>query len=232
MIRALALALAALVTLAPAPAAAEWFLDLYGGQSWTRDTDIEIQGLDISGVPVDVELLDVKLDDSLLLGVRFGHWFGFAPFFGLAVDAFYFRPDVASQRVQATGTVRAEIFDELIEATAAGPVRIPDADVPAVVIALDVMLRLPLLRDERFPNGRLQPYVTAGPAGLITDPEDLGASVGVKAGAGLVFQIFRHLAVFGEYRFTHFSPEVESGGIEYSADIDTHHALVGISLRF
>jgi opacity protein-like surface antigen len=217
---------------APAPAAAEWFLDFYGGQSWTRDTDIRIRGIDIAGVDVQARLQDVRTEDSLLLGARFGHWFGFLPVVGLAVDAFHFQPDIPAQTVFATGAFTARIFDQVITATAAGPVRIPSADVHAVVVSADLMLRLPLFSEPDYPHGRLQPYLTAGPAGLLTDPEDLGVAVGFKVGAGLAWQITGHVAIFGEYRYTHFRPEVESGGIRYRARLETNHALIGLSLRF
>jgi hypothetical protein len=50
-------------------------------------------------------------------------------------------------------------------------------------------------------------------------------------------QVFSNLALFGEYRFTHVSPEVELHDANLNrttlrTDLDTHSALVGISARW
>ena len=92
------------------------------------------------------------------------------------MDVFYFRPDVESQTVTATGAVSGKIFDEDISIAAAGPARIPSAEIPAVVFAADLLLRWRYLRTPDIPNGRLQPYITVGPAFLVTDPDDLGTT--------------------------------------------------------
>ena len=149
------------------------------------------------------------------------------------MDVFYFRPDVESQTVTATGAVSGKIFDEDISIAAAGPARIPSAEIPAVVFAADLLLRWRYLRTPDIPNGRLQPYITVGPAFLVTDPDDLGTTLGFKVAGGFAWQFTRHLAVFGEYRFTQFKPDdVEVGGLEYSATVSTHHVLGGLSFRF
>jgi opacity protein-like surface antigen len=117
--------------------------------------------------------------------------------------------------------------------TVAGPVTIASADLPAVVVGGDLLLRWRFLQTPDIPNGRLQPYITLGPALLVTDSDDLGTTLGFKVAGGFAWQFHRRLAVFGEYRFTRFTPsDVESGGLRYSADVNTHHVLGGISLRF
>lgn len=234
------ISLAVLVALVPAPphASAEWFIDLYSGYSWTERSDVQVRGFDILGVPVDVELLNVDPDSSPLGGVRAGYWFGFAPELGLAMDAFYFRPDVRAQRVRARASVTAptsltgELFDEPVTLSATGPTRIPSAEIHAGVLSLEVMVRWRLLKAPEFPHGRVQPYLLVGPAALITDPEDFGVSIGFIAGAGVAWHLTRHLALFGEYRFTRFTPDVDSGNFRYEATVNTHHAVGGVSFRF
>jgi opacity protein-like surface antigen len=228
----LSLALLALV-LWPDPARAEWFLDAYAGRSMTERTDIRIRDVSVAGVTVRASLLDVEPEDSPLYGLRAGYWFGALPEVGLGVDVFHFRPDIRRQRVIATAAVSGRLFDEPISVTAAGPVTIPSADLPAVVVAADVLLRWRFLRSADIPHGRLQPYLTLGPAFLVTDPDDYGTTLGFKVAGGLAWQLLRHLAIFGEYRFTRFTPrDIESGGLRYSADVNTHHVLGGISVRF
>jgi opacity protein-like surface antigen len=227
------LLLSLLLGLAPDAARAEWFLDGYAGWSRTERTDVDIRGLSVAGVPVQASLLDVKTDDSVLLGLRAGYWFGFLPEVGLGVDVFYFRPDVPAQTVTATGAVSGKIFGESITISAAGPARLPSVTIPAVVFAADLLLRWRFLQTADIPNGRLQPYITVGPAWMVTDPEDYSATLGFKVAGGFAWQFHRRMAVFAEYRYTQFLPDdVEVGGLRYSADVKTHHALGGLSFRF
>jgi opacity protein-like surface antigen len=228
----LLLALVAVV-LSPTGARAEWYLDAYAGFSSTQKTDVNISGLSVSGTPVQASLLDVKTEDSPILGLRFGYWFSFLPEVGLGADIFYFQPDVPSQTVTATGAVSGKILDEEITIGAAGPARLPSITIPAVVFAADVMLRWRFLQTPDIPNGRLQPYITVGPAWMVTDPEDYGTTLGFKVGGGFTWQFHRHMAVFLEYRYTQFLvDDVKIGGLKYGADVKSNHALGGFSFRF
>jgi opacity protein-like surface antigen len=202
----------------PLDASAEWFIDLFAGHTWTERSDLGLTRIDRSGTAVRQELLDVEFDGSAVAGVRAGYWFGFAPLLGLGVDAFFFRPDIPTQLVRAKGS--------------AVPVVLAGEDVPAAVVGLDLFLRWPLLASTDFPHGRLQPYVTAGPSALITDPEDFGTSLGFKLGAGAAWHVTRRIALFAEYRFTRFTPEVDTGNVRYETDLNSHHVVGGISFRF
>src|SRR5438067_12820057 len=44
----------------------------------------------------------------------------------------------------------------------------PDRDLTVYPVSLLLMLRVPLLRDESVPHGRLQPYIAAGPGLFIS----------------------------------------------------------------
>lgn len=74
-------------------------------------------------------------------------------------------------------------------------------------------LRLPLLRDDRFTHGRLQPFVSAGPALFIiyasqnryVQPDGQSSTdvaVGAKVDAGATFMLTKLIGVFAQYRFT------------------------------
>jgi opacity protein-like surface antigen len=238
-----------LMTAAPCPAGAEWFVDLYAGGSFTQDADVKIRTEDVN-VPVfndvRVDLDQVEIDDFVAFGLRVGRWLEAVPGLGIALDVFHFGPDIPAQTVSATATANLtiEIEDKpIVIGAGASNVPIPELDLPstAAVAAVDVMVRHPVLTSPEFPHGRLQPYLTAGPAFLLTDV-DPEFTLGVKVGAGLGWQLHRHVALFGEYRFTHFSPEIETGGVvvgpvetgdlEIETDVNTHHVLAGLSFRF
>ncbi|MCX7116450.1 MAG: outer membrane beta-barrel protein [Legionellales bacterium] len=82
-------------------------------------------------------------------------------------------------------------------------------------VGLDVMLRYPLFVSAQFTKGRLQPYLSAGPAIFVTTLKDTDnfipagqsstyTSLGVKAGAGLMLFLTNSIGAFIEYRDSNF----------------------------
>jgi opacity protein-like surface antigen len=172
---------------------------------------------------VNFTLSDLDTKDSFAIGARGGYWTEFA---GLGLDFFYHQPDIKGQ----TATLVVPGFTPFSG-------RISSADVNAYGIGLDVLFRLPLLKSESLPQGRVQPYVAVGPVLFITDAEidgidDTATSVGVKVGAGLAAMLTRNIGLFAEYRFSHHRPEFESNGVKLEADFNTHYGLVGLAIRF
>ncbi len=228
------LVLTAVLTFA-APASAEWFGDLYLGGAFTAKHDVDTNFPTTGGL---VTTQDVTFDKSLLGGIRGGYWFPFAlgPLnLGVGLDISHFAPNVGRQtRTFCSRFCVSDQFDDL--------------DLAVWVIGFDAMLRYPLMKSPEFPNGQLQPYVTLGPTIFVAHAEDsrnfepsnqsdTDASVGVKVGAGAAWQFTKNIAVFGEYRFTHFSPEFTfrddvRGSATLSTDVNTHSLLVGVSFRF
>jgi opacity protein-like surface antigen len=184
----------------------------------------------------------VEFDRSLAWGGRFGRYFDSVPFVGLAVDFFRFYPDIGGQSVQLRGCF-------FPGGCGTGRGGTGSLDVQTTAVSVDLMLRLPLLKSADAPQGRVQPYVAVGPPFFITTitprntrnfrnhDDDTDYSFGFKAAAGVAVQVFSNLALFGEYRFTHVSPEVELHDANLNrttlrTDLDTHSALVGISARW
>lgn len=218
---------------AAGPASAEWFVDPYIGGAFTEKHDVDISPPFGSRVIVR----DMTFDASFATGLRGGYWLPFAlgPLnFGLGLDVAYFSPDISAQsRDFCTGFCVSGNF--------------ADFDLFVWSIGFDAMLRYPLMKSVEFPNGRLQPYFTVGPAIFVAHAEDSGnftpsnqsdtdASVGVKLGLGVTWLFTRNIGIFGEYRYTHFSPEFTfsdpGGNSKLSTDINTHYVIVGASFRF
>jgi opacity protein-like surface antigen len=218
------------------PVGAEWFADLYVGAAITRNQDVKIDQPDLGLRTTDK---DVRFDESVLFGGRVGYWFESLSLLGIGLDAFHFRPDVSRQ----TRTAEVCFGGACVPQSLA----IAKVELDVTVIGFDVLLRYPLLKSPQFPRGRLQPYLTAGPAIFIAhgkdstnfvpaNQSDTEVEIGVKAGAGLAWQFHRHIAIFGEYRFTHFSPEFEirnlGGRTTLKTDLNTHNLIGGVSFRF
>jgi opacity protein-like surface antigen len=220
------------------PAAAEWFADLYAGLSFTRDHDLKLNDSGIGQGTYE----SVEFERSLAWGGRAGRYFDSLPFLGVAVDFFRFYPDIGGQSVQLRGCF-------FPGGCGTGRGGIGFVEVQTTSVSLDLMLRLPLLRSADAPQGLVQPYLAVGPPLFITTvtprntrnfrnhDDDTDLSIGFKLAGGVAVQVYKNLALFGEYRFTHVSPEVELRDANLHrttlrTDLDTHSALLGISARW
>ena len=164
---------------------------------------------------------NVSFDDGISLGVRGAYWFERLPQLGLGTDLSYFEADGGA------------------------------ADFDIVGFSFLIMARLPLLRDDRFPKGRFQPYVGFGPGlfsifghadfrpAVSNEIDTNGSDFGLDARAGLAFHLSPLIALFAEYRYTEIDVDIDDGDAyltfadEFlSTKLKTHHLLTGISFRF
>ena len=217
-----------------APARAEWDLGLYAGASHTPKSDMTM-GIGSPSGPADHTFHDVKWDPSAEFGMRAGYWFGW---YGVGLDVFRFDADIPTQNVNLTiqGTTSMAALQAI--------------DVAVTAVALDlVRLRYRAFVDERNPNGLLQPYLTAGPAffrtamtnrgnGELTTKTGTDTTAGYKLGAGIAWQMLPSTALFAEYRYTHFHTEpnlqgnITGANVPVRFDLNTHHAVIGVSIGF
>src|SRR5262245_22377778 len=226
------------------PASAEWFADLYVGGAFTQNNDLKAKG-SFNGTPFELTANDLRFDSSVTGGGRLGYWFEALPWLGLGLDVAYFAPNVASQNVDTTvkvGGISANV----------GQLSFDKVKLDVTDVSFDLMLRWPgLVASAQFPKGRLQPYLTVGPTIFLATAKDStnfgspnnqsshDTSVGVKAGVGTTWMLTPHIGIFGEYRFTHFSPKFEFDNdvagfskTKVETDVNTHHVLVGVPFRF
>lgn len=235
------------------PALAEWFLDLYGGISLLESSPVSLNkdttGAGISTSFIDITLKEVDFDDFPTAGLRVGYWFDTAPSLGVdlgvGLDTFLFQLTLPRQTVLADsnvdiiGTANNEPF--AIQAGTDISTQLPPIDTDGTpVVSLELMIRRPLLTTPDFPKGRLQPYLTVAPA-LLVNSDDLDMTLGVKVGIGLSWQIFQHVALMAEYRFTHFNLNITNvnltaegvaiSQLDLSVDLNMHLYIAGISIR-
>jgi Outer membrane protein beta-barrel domain len=229
----LALAVVA-VAGAGAPAEAEFALDVYAGAAWTQSADVRVGGRDDTGNTVDATIFDIKSTTGVAAGLRAGYWIDPLPFVGFGIDFFFFTVPIPAQTASATGTLSSEIFGKPISIDAAGEARVPAVTLPALGFSPDLRLRWPIFTSKAYPQGILQPYVTAGPAWALTlNSDQVGVRLGGKIGAGLSVTLVRWVALFAEYRYTFFPGFAFSHEhVGYKTDINNHAAVFGVSLRF
>jgi hypothetical protein len=226
------------LVLMAAPASAEWYADVYAGQSLTLSDDVTVHSPAGLGIYRDVEF-----DQSLLFGGRFGRYLDRVPFLGVGLDAFRFTPSIGPQQFQVDGCVPSG-------GCSGGQGGTGRIDVTTIAVSPELLLRLPLFKSEKAPWGALQPYISAGVPVFVTtvtprttaqfrnQQGDTTFSVGYKAGAGLGFQVVSNLMVFVEYRYTHADVSVDlrdSASLKqtpFSLNLDTHSAVMGLSARW
>jgi len=209
----------------PTFARAEWFLDVYGGESTTRDANVnaEVTHYSIFGSSSQSHAEKVDLDSSFTMGGRLGYWFEKLPWLGLSFDLSYFKAEGKK------------------------------AEFDVVPLSLLLMLRWPLFKSENFPKGKLQPYAGVGPGYFFTDSRvnfrpalqdsvsGSSGEIGFDVRTGLSWQFHKHWAIFGEYRYTDVKIDFTQGdflplfsGTDESmkTHLKTNHFLTGISYRF
>jgi hypothetical protein len=225
--------------LTAAPASAEWYADVYAGQSLTLKDDMTVHS------PPGLSIYrDTEFDRSLIIGGRFGRYLDAAPFLGLGLDLFTFSPTIGPQQLHIDGCVPSGGCSGGQGGTTG---RI---DVMTIGLSPDLMLRLPFLKSETAPWGALQPYITGGVPFFITtvtprttaqfrnQDGDTDFSVGYKAGAGIAFQVAPNLMLFVEYRYMHNETSVDlrdSATLRNAPvhlNLDTHTAVLGLSARW
>lgn len=203
----------------------EAFFDIYAGSTVTQRADIRLAS------PIGTAFAsNASFDSSVVAGIRGGAWLKSVPYLGFAVDFFYFTTNVSPQT--ATGCIGT------LCGSAFSPFKI---EARHYAIALDTMLRFPIAKSAEFPNGRFQPYITAGPALFISSVNVAGfgstsTTLGFKGGAGGKFFFTENIALFGEYRLTWFEPDqnffVGNTQIIGSTSLTTHHFIGGFSYHF
>jgi opacity protein-like surface antigen len=238
-------ALAATIAGMATPASAQTFVDLFAGRSMPERTAATLTADEarIDGVVVPARLV-VAIErltptDSTIYGVRVGHWFDW---FGIALDAATLDPDVKRQTIRATANLR---FDEEVfgERVTIDPGRRVSVDIPRVTVPTTATVAA--LAIVRLPRGRVEPYAFAGPVYLVTD-SDLDGDWGLRAGGGLTLPMSRHVALFGEYRYTRVEAHAvagriggsvrgvggNTGDIAVDLAIRNHSAISGIRFGF
>ena len=202
-----ALVVTMILTLWASQACAEGFLEAYAGPSFTDSARVKVEDFSTSTSG------NVSFRADITYGIRGGYWFAKVPWFCIGGD-------LASQH--ASGD---------------------HASFDYTPLSLLFMFRLPLDVSEEIPQGRIQPYLGIGPSVSFythysTDvgvgSSDWGFSYGFLLPAGLKVQLSRHVALFGEYRFTYHDIEIGGPGKAFllAASPRTETTLTGHNLLF
>lgn len=221
----------------PKDGAAEWYVDAYAGAGWTASPDLTIT----SSLGTTTTYHHLHVNNNWMAGARGGYWLDKEKmdWLGFGLDLFFFHlrtPPGVQVGVTGSGGSTSQSANWSL---------------PALGIGFDVLrLRLPLLRDEQFIHGRVQPYLATGPAIFITyagqntfvqpgGQSSTSVSVGAKADAGMTVMITKWIGAFAQYRFTHFTSKLDYQNTipapateTFQTTYDSHHVIAGVSMNF
>jgi len=212
----------------------DFYMSFFGGWASPYKTDVRV---DSPGTSQLFTFHDVELSGSRSLGGKIGVWMNLLRErtgldLGFEIDVTNFSPEVkAGQRLRATGTSGGAT---VTSATTA------QRDINSNVVALNILIRKRFGVTDELPNGRWFPYVgiggggqrsTFGSGGIKTDPA-------FQAVAGAKVFITRHIALFGEYKFTHseqtlgFISSTTGTPFEEKYTFNVNHAVGGLAFHF
>jgi hypothetical protein len=188
----------------------DFYISGFGGYSFPLKTELSLSGTTI--------VSDYKLDTSPSFGGKIGMWFT-APRKALGIDIGT-EIDVTNFNPDTPGTL----------------------ELNATYFGLHVLARMPIGVTQDMPNGRWFPYVGVGGGAQRLAFEAPGTTEGrhtAPAFQGLwgakVF-LTKHIALFGEGKFTYASHtmEFQSGPFVAPFDLTVHalHGVGGLSVHF
>jgi opacity protein-like surface antigen len=186
----------------------------------------------VSGLGTDSGLKgsDLDLATSPLYDAKVGYFFPKLNWLGIEGEFFYSNPHMKQQQTTSTGTFNSAFGPVTGTATQT----VPGAHVRMMTAAANVIAR--------YPGKRFQPYVGVGftmnwarfssPAPRFGQGQTASdTSPGFNLLAGSRFFLTKHVALFGEYKYTRSSFDF-GNNVLFQADYSAHNFLAGVSLHF
>jgi opacity protein-like surface antigen len=196
-----------LLLMAPDPANAGWFVDLYLGAALAQDEDFIVR-TSANGA-TGSETLKVDFGTTRMFGGRLGYWLADADWLGLALDVSFFQPDAANAEFTVVPISFLYMF------------RYPKWRFePYVAFGLGYFMT-----EVKASLDGIEFSDTSGDGGL-----DLRAGLAIKVSANFALYAeyrFTHVSQI-------FSNDISGGNVEIETDLDVHGFIIvtGVSYRF
>jgi|CXWL01.1.fsa_nt_gi outer membrane protein W len=182
-----------------------------------------------AGLPSGTSISDVSLNNSLMYGMKLGHYFNSMPWLGVELESFVTTPHRPQQRLTLGGPGIGTIQQDEGGATNR-----------LVVVSPNLMMR--------YQAGALEPYVGVGPGIFFLRQQQLtsvagglsyaqsSTGVGLNTQVGLRFRLTSHIALFGEWKFNYaridLSGQADVGHFGINAITTLHHFVFGVGYHF
>lgn len=181
------------------------------------------------GLSAGTTVSNTDLNNSLMYGMKVGHYFDGRPWLGVELESFLTTPHTPQQRVT-------------LQSPGAGTISLNETGATnrVIVVAPNLIAR--------YQAGALEPYVGIGPGVFFLHQRQespaAGASaysqsstrVGLNTQVGLRYRMTDHVSVFGEwkYNYVRFNLAGQADGpyAGVSAIASLHHFVVGVGYHF
>jgi opacity protein-like surface antigen len=225
--RSLALLLGILCCAVPALAAEVPAWDLsasaFVGVALPQSTDVSVSG---------ATARDVDLSNAVSFGGKLTAWTTelrprLLVDLGLQFDVTQSFPEVKPQTFVVTG------LPGVVAARLTEPLKLSNT-----LVAVNLLARVPVGVTADLPAGRVAPYVGGGVGtqtarAKLAGNSDTDTAVAFQGLAGLSVALTRHLALFGEYKYTHAKHQFDlAPGFRVDTTLAAHHLVGGITVHF
>lgn len=190
-------------------------------------------------VPLDVTLRNIEFRDNVIVGGKVGYFVDALRVWGIEFDVSRFR------LIRKEQTVAAQGFIGSVQPTTATSGK---ADLHSLVLGLNFVGRIPLWDSKEYRNGRVQPYIGAGPAFFLTrfrvrsEPSRAGVNlsgshtddkIGLQALGGIRYLITPQVGFFVEYKFAHANLDFRfADTLEEKFTHNVNQVSAGLSVHF
>lgn len=221
---------------------------VYGGGMSNQSSDLHLwqpsRGTDV--VFEDVRWRGRPFEGSMYYGYRIGTFFKNNPRLGIELD---FTHSKAYAKIEESRRVSGTWQGQPVNEVAPMNSRVQEYRITNGVntLALDVVYRWNVGDTSAgFPEGRLQPYVAAGPAYYILFPINRvgdennerrnyqNSGFGIGARGGLRYGLTRHISAFLEAKYTNGIAKVDIAGQDGTGQtrLQTWHSIAGFEYGF
>ncbi len=211
-------------------AQAETYIAGQVGYTLAQDvTNVNAIDPGLVGLPAGTTVSNVDLNNSLMYGMKLGHYFASTPWLGVELEGFITTPHVPQQQLTLN-----------VPGVGSIPIDQPGATNRLIVMAPNLVAR--------YQAGAFEPYVGVGPGVFFLHqqraPDAPGGAkysqsdtrVGLNTQAGLRYRLTDLISVFGEwkYNYVRFSLAGQANGpyFGYQATVNLHNFVFGIGYHF
>ncbi|MDP3092491.1 MAG: OmpW family outer membrane protein [Nitrospira sp.] len=182
-----------------------------------------------SGFPTGTSISNVGLNNSIMYGMKVGHYFGSVPWLGVELEGFVTTPHRPQQRLT-------------LGVPGSGNVTLEEGGATNRFIVVSPVLLA------RYQAGAFEPYVGVGPGLFMLHQKQLTSAasgtaysqsytgIGLNTQVGLRYRLTDHVSMFGEWKFNYArlnlpgQADVNHFGINAIATL--HHFVFGVAYHF
>lgn len=182
-----------------------------------------------AGLPTGTTMSNVNLNNSLMSGLKLGHYFTGLSWLGIELEGFVTSPHRPQQRLT-------------LGVPGTGNVTVNEAGATNRLVVVSPLLMM------RYQAGAVEPYAGIGPGVFFLHQQQLTSAasgqaysqsntgVALNTQVGVRIRVTDHVALFGEWKFNYarldLSGQADIGHFGVNAIATLHHFVFGIGYHF